>query len=217
VGSGGKVVANALGLSRYCLLQTADAQSWSTEQKWQFLRHRLMQAIRSRHYADFDLRSSEFVGTVVNSALYGLGGYGAWQQHYRNMVWHPQFVSITHGTQDFVIGSHNQEELDLHQSQWPQARSVRCTHGDAVCYTRPTWIPAHLAQQIVQWEDRQIQTDHSFDLRTVWHETDFLDAVKVLYDLFAYQDFDLCRPYLQQFRTMWTHTVRTITAQHTQL
>lgn len=209
-GSRGKVVAVALGLSQHCLLQTAESQGWSREQKWQFLRRRLMQAIQTGRYSDFDLKNSQFVGTVFASSLYGLGGLTAWHQHYQQLPFNPAFVEITHREQDFVVGSHNSEELQLHTSHWRQARTVRCTHGDALFYARPPGLSADLFSSVVQWEDRNIQSDHSFDLRTVWHEGDFIDAVRDLYEQFAYQDFDLCRPYLEQFRTMWTRTVNTI-------
>lgn len=209
-GSRGKVVANALGLSQHCTLQHTESSAWSTEQKWQFLRRRLMQAIKTGQYADFDLTNSQFVGTVFNASLYGLGGLTAWHQHYQNLPFNPQFVTITHGAQDFVIGSHNSEELALHTSHWTQSRTVRCTHSDALYYFRPEWMSADLFSSILQWEDRNTHADYSFDLRTLWKEADFLDAVQGLYAQFGYADFDLCRPWIAQFRTMWTHTVNTI-------
>ena len=221
-GGGGKVVANVMGLSTHCLLQQHDSVAWSTEQKWQFQKNGFQRALITGDWTDLDMRNSAFVGHSLDESLYIFLSPTSSEQFYRRFYWHPRFVAITHSEQDFVIITHNPTDFEIHRRFWPQARTIRCTHGDRVINLghadrprkkfldwsfRPSNLSAALLTEITQHEDHITQAEFYFDMRTVFQTDLFLAEVQRLYHHQGYTDFAQCEPYIKKFQTMWVDTV----------
>ena len=195
-GAGGKMLQNCVGLSRYCVLNHADALAWQVNYTGPF--------DQAYYYKkqEWVLKSVPLDRAAMKNWLtyeldyyqpYGFGFMGF--QVYKTPVSNPDYYRAAEQGLWATIPVHNSGASEHYPAYWPTCQYVDLVNNrEFAGKSLAMKLPNQIYDQGWDTVGRTIGPCFEFDIDgTIWHPTTFENELRRLYEYLGFDDFDHVR------------------------
>lgn len=210
-GSGGKCVANCLGLSSHATIMHHILGYGTAQQKFDYFIEKFNLAKRTNKWTDLELGSITFVGhtldfndTFTPEELVSV---------YDELTVHPEFTKLLKGPKDIFIIAHSASASLAYKKIYNCNKVIRFINTVDMVYRRPNYSNGSSCMEketyklLCESSDKKIGDFISWDCKWFNNKIIFLDQIEKLYEKLEYTDFDSAKPFISDYYSLWIDTI----------
>jgi hypothetical protein len=210
-GSGGKCIANCLGLSNSATIMDHYLSYADVEDKSNYFTQKFKESLQNAKWNDLDLGSIKFVGHTLdfNDSFTP----DDLSTVYDELYIRDEFKKLLQGPKDIYLVAHSASATRFYREHYNSSRVIRLVNATNVVYKRPKYINGSSAMSKETFRKLCNNVENAIGEFIPWDcewfsDVDvFLTNMEKLYARLGYKDFLVAEPHIKNYYKHWAKIV----------